>query len=213
MKTSIVARVSLSRSGRRFFRIFALNISRPMRLNARSASPKTGVAGSRPAPPREPMSPGPNRIHCRTRILRRGWWPIMRRPLPAHPCASTWPGMGYAQYFQGFQYPTGRVNGAQKRTRTSTTLRSPAPEAGASTNSAIWARGRSGRLAARASACQPRRTGRHAFYRKAVGFAPESRLRPLLPSPLRGMGRPCGAPCAGKRITDRRTRCRNSTGN
>ena len=31
-------------------------------------------------------------------------------------------------------------NGAQKRTRTSTTLRSPAPEAGASTNSAIWAR-------------------------------------------------------------------------
>tara|TARA_R110000751_G_scaffold283742_2_gene387186 strand:+ start:2184 stop:2435 length:252 start_codon:yes stop_codon:yes gene_type:complete len=29
--------------------------------------------------------------------------------------------------------------GAQKRTRTSTTLRPPAPEAGASTNSAIWA--------------------------------------------------------------------------
>ena len=154
MKTSIVARVSLSRSGRRFFRIFALNISRPMRLNARSASPKTGVAGSRPAPPREPMSPGPNRIHCRTRILRRGWWPIMRRPLPAHPCASTWPGMGYAQYFQGFQYPTGRVNGAQKRTRTSTTLRSPAPEAGASTNSAIWARGRSGALGQPITPCQ-----------------------------------------------------------
>ena len=38
------------------------------------------------------------------------------------------------------------ANGAQKRTRTSTTLRSPAPEAGASTNSAIWARGRSGAL-------------------------------------------------------------------
>src|SRR3546814_5905697 len=38
----------------------------------------------------------------------------------------------------------GKVTGAQKRTRTSTTLRSPAPEAGASTNSAIWARGRSG---------------------------------------------------------------------
>src|SRR3954470_9673719 len=33
-------------------------------------------------------------------------------------------------------------NGAQKRTRTSTPLRAPAPEAGASTNSAIWARGR-----------------------------------------------------------------------
>ena len=30
-------------------------------------------------------------------------------------------------------------NGAQKRTRTSTPLRVPAPEAGASTNSAIWA--------------------------------------------------------------------------
>ena len=34
------------------------------------------------------------------------------------------------------------ANGARKRTRTSTTLRSPAPEAGASTNSAIRARGR-----------------------------------------------------------------------
>ncbi len=33
-------------------------------------------------------------------------------------------------------------DGAQKRTRTSTPLRAPAPEAGASTNSAIWARGR-----------------------------------------------------------------------
>ena len=33
-------------------------------------------------------------------------------------------------------------NGAQERTRTSTPLRAPAPEAGASTNSATWARGR-----------------------------------------------------------------------
>ena len=33
-------------------------------------------------------------------------------------------------------------NGAQERTRTSTSLRTPAPEAGASTNSATWARGR-----------------------------------------------------------------------
>src|SRR5687767_5272388 len=32
--------------------------------------------------------------------------------------------------------------GAQERTRTSTPLRAPAPEAGASTNSATWARGR-----------------------------------------------------------------------
>ena len=32
------------------------------------------------------------------------------------------------------------LSGAQKRTRTSTPLRAPAPEAGASTNSAIWAR-------------------------------------------------------------------------
>src|SRR6266498_6115194 len=32
-----------------------------------------------------------------------------------------------------------RTNGAQERTRTSTPLRAPAPEAGASTNSATWA--------------------------------------------------------------------------
>src|SRR5947209_11800287 len=32
------------------------------------------------------------------------------------------------------------TNGAQERTRTSTPLRAPAPEAGASTNSATWAR-------------------------------------------------------------------------
>ena len=40
--------------------------------------------------------------------------------------------------------------GAQKRTRTSTPLRAPAPEAGASTNSAIWARGRPRALGERA---------------------------------------------------------------
>jgi hypothetical protein len=34
---------------------------------------------------------------------------------------------------------TEKWNGAQKRTRTSTPFRVPAPEAGASTNSAIWA--------------------------------------------------------------------------
>ncbi|MCE3230369.1 MAG: hypothetical protein K0R52_297 [Alphaproteobacteria bacterium] len=32
-----------------------------------------------------------------------------------------------------------REHGAQKKTRTSTGFRPPAPEAGASTNSAIWA--------------------------------------------------------------------------
>ena len=46
--------------------------------------------------------------------------------------------------FCRFVDPKGDVeiqeNGAQKRTRTSTPLRAPAPEAGASTNSAIWAR-------------------------------------------------------------------------
>src|SRR5678815_1130393 len=41
----------------------------------------------------------------------------------------------------GFLYREER-NGAQERTRTSTPLRAPAPEAGASTNSATWARGR-----------------------------------------------------------------------
>ena len=45
-------------------------------------------------------------------------------------------------------------SGAQKRTRTSTTLRSPAPEAGASTNSAIWARGRRRPLGGGRCACQ-----------------------------------------------------------
>ena len=45
-------------------------------------------------------------------------------------------------------------NGAQKRTRTSTPLRAPAPEAGASTNSAIWARGRPRELGSRPRACQ-----------------------------------------------------------
>ncbi len=44
--------------------------------------------------------------------------------------------------------PGGR-NGAQKRTRTSTPLRAPAPEAGASTNSAIWAR-----AAGRSACCE-----------------------------------------------------------
>src|SRR6478735_11922187 len=49
---------------------------------------------------------------------------------------------------------SGLKSGAQKRTRTSTTLRSPAPEAGASTNSAIWARGRRRPLGGGRRACQ-----------------------------------------------------------
>ena len=66
-------------------------------------------------------------------------------------------------------------NGAQKRTRTSTTLRSPAPEAGASTNSAIWAMKLCGRdvrpwpiavngLFASARRLSPR-PGRHCYIR------------------------------------------------
>src|SRR3954447_16997682 len=50
------------------------------------------------------------------------------------------------------------VDGAQERTRTSTPLRAPAPEAGASTNSATWARGqtfgRGRRLGAARAPCQ-----------------------------------------------------------
>ena len=55
-------------------------------------------------------------------------------------------------------------SGAQERTRTSTPLRAPAPEAGASTNSATWAQeldtaGRRRRLGERGGGCQrPRAT-------------------------------------------------------
>src|SRR5881275_47940 len=54
-----------------------------------------------------------------------------------------------------------RADGAQERTRTSTPLRAPAPEAGASTNSATWARerrfsGRRARLKGRGAPCQRR---------------------------------------------------------
>src|SRR4051794_31118037 len=49
-------------------------------------------------------------------------------------------------------------SGAQERTRTSTPLRAPAPEAGASTNSATWARGqtfgRGRRLRGASHGCQ-----------------------------------------------------------
>ena len=70
------------------------------------------------------------------------------------------------------------LTGAQKRTRTSTTLRSPAPEAGASTNSAIWARGRSGRLAAGRRACQPRRPAPRQILFQSRGFVALARPAP-----------------------------------
>ena len=54
-------------------------------------------------------------------------------------------------------------NGAQKRTRTSTPFRAPPPEDGASTNSAIWARGRARPLRGWAGPCQPVRDGPIAF--------------------------------------------------
>src|SRR3954453_8037877 len=55
-------------------------------------------------------------------------------------------------------------DGAQERTRTSTPLRAPAPEAGASTNSATWARerrfgGRRARLKVHGAPCQRRERG------------------------------------------------------
>ena len=73
---------------------------------------------------------------------------------------------GVLSTLQAMKGVTAKVrNGAQKRTRTSTPLRAPAPEAGASTNSAIWARGtvqkrtvlgRRGRIAVRLGLCQRR---------------------------------------------------------
>src|SRR5690606_19343386 len=47
-----------------------------------------------------------------------------------------------------------RKTGAQKRTRTSTPFRAPPPEDGASTNSAIWARGRARPLGPALVGCQ-----------------------------------------------------------
>ena len=61
-------------------------------------------------------------------------------------------------------------NGAQKRTRTSTPFRAPPPEDGASTNSAIWARGRARPLRGWAGPCQPVRDGPIAFSVTEPGF-------------------------------------------
>ena len=82
-----------------------------------------------------------------------------------------------AAYWTSSDIPR-RTDGAQKRTRTSTTLRSPAPEAGASTNSAIWARGRSGRLAAGRRACQPRRPAPRQILFQSRGFVALARPAP-----------------------------------
>ena len=70
----------------------------------------------------------------------------------------------FREPFQEFADASGKKNGAQKRTRTSTPLRAPPPEDGASTNSAIWARslpviaagrlGRRGPLARAGGMCQ-----------------------------------------------------------
>src|ERR1700742_2085020 len=68
--------------------------------------------------------------------------------------------------FWTFPDYAGRTNGAQKRTRTSTPLRAPAPEAGASTNSAIWARGRGRPLGDALRACQQASGG---LRQRAVG--------------------------------------------
>src|SRR5690606_3860278 len=56
----------------------------------------------------------------------------------------------------------GLVDGVEKRSRTSTLFRAPPREDGASTNSAIWARGRRRPLAIRIVSCQQRRSGRAA---------------------------------------------------
>jgi hypothetical protein len=48
----------------------------------------------------------------------------------------------FREFFKPFTDVREQTVGAQERTRTSTPLRAPAPEAGASTNSATWARGR-----------------------------------------------------------------------
>src|SRR3954464_609171 len=85
-------------------------------------------------------------------------------------------------------------NGAQERTRTSTPLRAPAPEAGASTNSATWARGRRRELRAggvlvnaRLEPLDPRRQGRQdrgelrlviAPFADAAGVEAADQLRP-----------------------------------
>lgn len=63
-----------------------------------------------------------------------------------HPRANS---LGFLRLSYIFRDVLRRTNGAQKRTRTSTPLRAPPPEDGASTNSAIWARCRAGRIAVR----------------------------------------------------------------
>jgi hypothetical protein len=51
----------------------------------------------------------------------------------------------YFKHLWSFAVAFGESNGAQERTRTSTSFRKPAPEAGASTSSATWAGKQGGR--------------------------------------------------------------------
>ena len=88
----------------------------------------------------------------RARILRRSAFERPpKRPTDFPDCRRT-PATGSGQCngttsgFLSILRPVANIgerrNGAQERTRTSTPLRAPAPEAGASTNSATWAQGR-----------------------------------------------------------------------
>ena len=111
---------------------------RSTKPNSRRAMRHIGATASSPAPTNG------NRQHRQfRRIWRRPTEPgcgaqnaIASRPAPTNGNRQ------YRQFRWIWQRSIEREIGAQKRTRTSTGLPPPAPEAGASTNSAIWARGR-----------------------------------------------------------------------
>ena len=69
-------------------------------------------------------------------------------------------------------------NGAQKRTRTSTPFRAPPPEDGASTNSAIWARGRARPLGGGTAVCQPLVSGGRGRIGRRLGLTPVADRQP-----------------------------------
>ena len=93
----------------------------------------------RQAPPaeKEPRPSQPCGVHRRAWRHHPG-----RRPQPfpqLRQCPGAAKGSPRAKSLRAQKHAENTRNGAQKRTRTSTTLRSPPPEDGASTNSAIWA--------------------------------------------------------------------------